>query len=669
MIGGRIQSASPALPIDPYAHRISVIPPEPEPMTQFPGLDALKALAMTQPLEIAHSGQQVCDSGAQDSALRRLAGRVWQHRFRLVIFAANGMNVFAVGLLIQVILVRYAGMGYVPSYIVQTVASVQLAFLLSRFVTWRDRDAAILPALARFNVQQLIVTGLGMAGYAGLERLGINYIAANIAVTAVLTPVSFLSSHKWSLSGCAGKVRPSLAIRMGCGVAAAAAFALACVMNPRFLLILGITGAAGFCMTLGVAETYWRMYCWWTPGIMDGFAWPEAVKPEEATLAFSILVAALNEVPNLAPTLEQLAKQDHPNYEIVVALCSCDGETIAEARRMEGLHPYKIRLVIRQHSGRHRKAYQLNEAIATVGRDENRRVVIADAEGGMHPQILRYFEARFAETEADVVQGGVQLMNLGDSVFTWFQVFAAMEYKAWFEGNMARQAGNGVVLFGGNTIAFTLAHLVGIGGIPDSLTEDGVAGILTALVGGRVAVAYSPELCTRELVPPTVFDKRKGSLFFQRVRWVHGFVEELLRMRWRQLPTWRQRRSAGYGLASPVLQAISSVLIPVAIASAVLAKVPIGLSILTFAPLVPYTLVMVAQLMHLADFGRRFDQKVRVWHYLAIIFLPPLYQMILIGAAAVALWRHLLGRNDWYRTGRAHDEKVAASARTEAVAA
>jgi len=237
-----------------------------------------------------------------------------------------------------------------------------------------------------------------------------------------------------------------------------------------------------------------------------------------------------------------------------------------------------------------------------------------------------------------------------------------MEYKAWFEGNMARQAGNGVVLFGGNTIAFTLAHLVSIGGIPDSLTEDGVAGILTALAGGRVVVAYSPDLCTRELAPPTVFDKRKGSLFFQRVRWVHGYVEELLRMRWWQLPTWRQRRSAGYGLASPVLQAISSVLIPVAIATAVLAKIPIALSILTFAPLVPYTLVMVAQLMHLADFGRRFQQKVRVWHYLAIIFLAPLYQMILIGAAAVAIWRHLLGRSDWYRTGREHDEKVAAFA-------
>jgi putative flippase GtrA len=135
----------------------------------------------------------------RDAVLHNLARRVWYQRFRLAIFAANGMNVFAAGLLIQVLLVRYVGMGHIPSYIAQTIASVQMSFFLSRFLTWGDRDVAILPALIRFNMQQLVVTGLGMAGYAGLEQLGMNYIVANVAVTAMLTPVSFLSSHKWSL--------------------------------------------------------------------------------------------------------------------------------------------------------------------------------------------------------------------------------------------------------------------------------------------------------------------------------------------------------------------------------------------------------------------------------------------------------------------------------------
>lgn len=174
---------------------------QPDEMTQF---SALGALAVTQPLRLVDA--EMCDrrvnaghGDADDGDLRRLASRVWEERVRLVLFAVNGLNVFAVGLLIQVILVRYTGMGNVPSYIVQTIASVQLSFLLSRYVTWRDRDVAMLPALARFNLQQLTVTGLGIGGYAGLEHLGVNYIAANVAVTAALTPVSFLSSHKWSL--------------------------------------------------------------------------------------------------------------------------------------------------------------------------------------------------------------------------------------------------------------------------------------------------------------------------------------------------------------------------------------------------------------------------------------------------------------------------------------
>jgi hypothetical protein len=112
-------------------------------------------------------------------------------------FAANGMNVFTLGLLIQVVLIRYAGLGYVSSYVAQSIASVQISFLLSRFVAWRDADVAALPALARFNLRHLSVAGLGMAGYAGLERLGMNFIAANVAVTAVLAPAGFLAGHKW----------------------------------------------------------------------------------------------------------------------------------------------------------------------------------------------------------------------------------------------------------------------------------------------------------------------------------------------------------------------------------------------------------------------------------------------------------------------------------------
>jgi putative flippase GtrA/4-amino-4-deoxy-L-arabinose transferase-like glycosyltransferase len=119
---------------------------------------------------------------------------------RLCLFAFNGLSVFIVGIVIQVALIHYAKLSHVQSYIVQTVASVQLSFLLSRYFTWRDRATPFLGALGRFNLQQLTATGLGMVVYAGLEQFKMNYLTANIVVTAFLTPVSFLVSHKWSMT-------------------------------------------------------------------------------------------------------------------------------------------------------------------------------------------------------------------------------------------------------------------------------------------------------------------------------------------------------------------------------------------------------------------------------------------------------------------------------------
>jgi putative flippase GtrA len=132
-------------------------------------------------------------------ALASLIARLWAQRTRLTIFGLNGTAVFAAGLMIQIILVQYAGVGHVPSYIVQTLASIQLSFLLSRYLTWRDRSVSFGHGLIKFNAQQLAVTGLGMAGYAILEGLGMNYVLANVLVTGLLTPVSFASSHLWSL--------------------------------------------------------------------------------------------------------------------------------------------------------------------------------------------------------------------------------------------------------------------------------------------------------------------------------------------------------------------------------------------------------------------------------------------------------------------------------------
>jgi putative flippase GtrA len=125
---------------------------------------------------------------------------LWRARRRLLTFAANGLFVFVFGVAVQYVLIHRVGMSHVASYIVQTVLSVQLNFLLSRYLTWRDRDLGLGSALVRFNAQQLATTGLGIGLYAGLNHFGMNYITANVVVTGFLTPVSFVIGNQWSMA-------------------------------------------------------------------------------------------------------------------------------------------------------------------------------------------------------------------------------------------------------------------------------------------------------------------------------------------------------------------------------------------------------------------------------------------------------------------------------------
>jgi putative flippase GtrA len=133
-----------------------------------------------------------------------------RNRKRLLAFAVNALLVFLAGLALQVALIHAFGLSHVVSYIIQTVFSVQLNFVLSRYITWRDRAVSFGGALIRFYVQQLATTGLGVALYAGLVRFGVNYIEANVAVTAVLMPGSFLLSHRWSMANRVAASRVSI---------------------------------------------------------------------------------------------------------------------------------------------------------------------------------------------------------------------------------------------------------------------------------------------------------------------------------------------------------------------------------------------------------------------------------------------------------------------------
>ncbi|MGI5185187.1 glycosyltransferase family 2 protein [Dactylosporangium sp. CA-152071] len=441
------------------------------------------------------------------------------------------------------------------------------------------------------------------------------------------------------------------AVRWGALLGTAAAGTAALAVSPlsgAAVLALLVTAVALYNTVVGALEVRWRLYGWRTPEAVEQMRWPAAV-PDEAKERFTIIVPALNEEFVIAGTLRHLLQQDHDDYEILVSLCEGDDATLAEVRRVQALDdPHgRVRTVVRAYP-RSNKPRQLNAALAVA---TGTVIGVVDAEDDVAPQLLTRVNTLLGRTDADVVQGGVQLMTLGTRARDWFKVHNVMEYFFWFTSRMFYQVRTGFVPLGGNTVFIRRRLLEQAGGWPDNLTEDCALGVLLCTrYGARVVAAYEPELATREEVPQTIGDRRAGSLFWQRVRWNQGFLSILLEGRWATLPTLRQRVLAGYILATPFLQAFSALLLPLSIATILWLKVPVGVAMLMYAPFVPIIITLATQLVGLREFAHAYRQKVLWRHYLFLLVGAPVYQWVLMGAAFWAVWQHVDGNTTWHKT-------------------
>jgi cellulose synthase/poly-beta-1,6-N-acetylglucosamine synthase-like glycosyltransferase len=429
--------------------------------------------------------------------------------------------------------------------------------------------------------------------------------------------------------------------------------------------LLGITL---FNLLVAGTEACWRLYAWRTPEAADDIAWPEPVTTGRERLRFDLIVPCRDEAAVIGDTLRGLLRQAHGRFRVIVSLCDDDTATILAVRQVmtEPQARQRIALIV-DHYPNPNKARQLNRALAACTGDV---VGVIDAEDDVAPGLLAHVEALFARSRADVVQGGVQLMNLGDRPSKWFQVHNVLEYFFWFTSRMAFHAQTGFVPLGGNTVFIRRDMLVAAGGWPLSVTEDCALGVLLSTEhGAQVATAYSPHLSTREEAPPSLFNKAQGALFWQRDRWIRGFVAEFASGRWLRMPTLRQRLFAGYVLATPMLQAVSFVLLPVAMLIGFLTKAPVGLALFMFTPFLPIGVTLLTQLFGLSEFSRQYGRRASVWHYASIVCLTPLYQLVLSAAAVVALFKFLNGDKTWYKTGRAGSHREIAPVLYEGAAA
>ncbi|WP_406324662.1 glycosyltransferase [Streptomyces niveus] len=382
---------------------------------------------------------------------------------------------------------------------------------------------------------------------------------------------------------------------------------------------------------------WWQMHAWRTP---ETLAATRFDRPDGGPArSFSLLLPARHEQAVLEHTIERLLESSHSRFEIIVIVGHDDPETAEVAERAAARDPARVRVVVDTHLSKN-KPKALNTALPHC----NGEVVgVFDAEDQVHPELLTHVDHAFRSTGADVVQGGVQLINFHSS---WYSLRNCLEYFFWFRSRLHLHAQKGFIPLGGNTVFVRTDVLRDAGGWdPDCLAEDCDLGVRLSSSGKKVVVAYDSDMVTREETPGSLM-----SLLKQRTRWNQGFLQVYRKNDWRQLPTPGQRLLARYTLMTPFFQAITGVVIPLNVAIALFLDVPVGIAFITFLPAVTALVTFVFELVGLHDFGRQYGLKVRFAHYLKLVVGGPFYQVLLAGAAVRAVWREQRGRRDWELT-------------------
>ncbi len=399
------------------------------------------------------------------------------------------------------------------------------------------------------------------------------------------------------------------------------------------------------------ATLWWMLHAWRSPAVLDATRFPrEEAQPK---CDFSLIVPARHEEAVLGATLDQLLQMAHPAYELVVVVGDDDDKTFAVADDVARSDP-RVTVIV-DDSRPKNKPKALNAALPHC---RGNIIGVFDAEDEVHPNLLTRVDAAFQRVRdgrvPDVVQGGVQLMNYQSS---WYALRNCLEYFFWFRSRLHLHAQHRFIPLGGNTV-FVRADVLRAhdGWDGECLAEDCDLGVRLSSSGANVAVAYDPELVTREETPDTL-----RGLIRQRTRWDQGFLQVLRKGAWRELPLPRQRALARFTLARPFLQAFAGVLIPISVATLVAAHVPIWVAMLSFLPLAPTCTTVVCEAVGLRDFCRQYGQKATARDYARLLVGTIPYQLVLSYAAVRAVARETVGVRGWEKTSHvgAHREMQA----------
>lgn len=529
--------------------------------------------------------------------------------------------------------------GYITANVITLLLITALNYVISdrwAFAEPKDQEPKV-------DLPQLETLPLGYAPASPPPILAPIAVAHSPAEAAVIAQAHYMTADPLEELTATEPRRRTLPIGYTLIVGILTALTIAIISVPNYALAI-ILAAAGFVLFLQATIEVWRMvYAYREPEAVERLRFPEPIT-EGFREKILMMVPARHEGPVLAATLKLLAKQTHPNVEILSVICDDDDETLAVAYKAAEENP-RIRVMeypLAPHT-KPSKPLQLNYVLRQTADEGFTIIGIADAEDTVHPELMTRVEAAFRDQTVGIVQGGVQLMNHDSS---WFSLHNVLEYYRWFNSAMMFQSDSQFMPLGGNTIFIRRELLDLTDGWPVTLTEDCSLGVmLSARYQTKTAVYYEPWLATREETPETL-----GSLFKQRVRWNQGFFHEWRRGIWKELPSFKQRALACYVLLGPLMLAIVGIFMLVSLLAIFWLKAPVALVLIMYLPIIPVVMLGLFNVVFLHDFGKSFKRKITIRQYLTLLITQPFYPIVLNTAALWSVIRELRGNQSWHKT-------------------
>jgi cellulose synthase/poly-beta-1,6-N-acetylglucosamine synthase-like glycosyltransferase len=359
--------------------------------------------------------------------------------------------------------------------------------------------------------------------------------------------------------------------------------------------------------------------------------------------SFTAIVPCKHEKNTIADTIRAMHAIEYPadkKQVLVVIHEGTDDGTIDIVRdTITELQVDNIQLVTYNETPVN-KPHGLNKALAVATGDF---VAIFDAEDEPHPDLFRVVNTALINTQADVMQSGVQLMNYESN---WYSIFNVLEYYFWFKSSLHFYAKNRVAPLGGVSVFFRRTMLQKVGGWDMScLTEDAEVGIRLSQIGAKISVIYSAEYATREETPPTLV-----SFVKQRTRWAQGFLQILARGSYREFPTFKQRFLALYILSWPLIIPFAALLLPFGIIMMSVVSLPPALALLSNVPLLLFIGFILTLVLGFYEFTREYKYKFSPYYVLVIVLFFYPYTLLLVIASLRAIYRNLANITVWEKT-------------------